>query len=122
MTDLKKGDRVKVAFEGVITHVEDRIRIITNPESLVSSIATVRLLDPRVSIEKLQDPEPVWVNGDVIKVPDDEKAGEKYICLRVPGGWIAQDGGTVNSPYVSRMWAEGKLDALLKRTDEKKVA
>lgn len=112
----KKGDRVRVTIEGDVSEVSGRGTWFVLGANCIELTPEHRN-GATYTVEKLQDPippEPEWVNGDVIKVPDDERASKWYICLRVPGGWIAQDGGTVNSPYVSRMWAAGKLDTLFK--------
>lgn len=63
----KKGDRVRVTIEGSVTEVSNRGDWFDVGANCID-------LDPKrhdgatYTIEKLADPEPEWVNGDVIHV------------------------------------------------------
>ena len=72
--------------------------------------------DDGVTIEKLQDPEPKWVCGDVVRT---KRTGHTAIRTR-DGKWACTcpsgvDGGTTESQvYVSANWADGNLEILYK--------
>ena len=113
----KVGDRVRATDirEGVVTKVEfDAAWIETKggQTALVLNVSDTTL-ESR-TFEKLQDPEPQWVNGDVIKV------GGWLPAYRVKGDWVAAKFGcqhymlSADPDIVSKSWRSGNLDILYK--------
>lgn len=80
-------------------------RVLTQPDKLVSSSALLRLGEPGVTVEKLADPEPEWVNGDVIRL-----CGSVALTyVRVGDKWIiASSGEQADSDSISNVWRVGR--------------
>lgn len=108
-----KGDRVRMTFEGVVENVwGDGVAV---DQAGRDGSRHFSLKDDGVSIEKLQDPEPQWVNGDVVEV-------KYYVpAHRIDGKWINPTTGNVHyfsTPSgvheVPTAYTEGDLKILYK--------
>jgi hypothetical protein len=115
----KVGDRVRVTHEGEIQAV-DKNRVLYR----VGSGRTFTWFDsgdPKgVVVEKLQDPEPEWVNGDVIHIipyVEGYRIGGKWLHADGEVHWWSRGGGDV----IPRAWATGKLEILYKADQQKEV-
>lgn len=105
----KAGDRVRVTVEGVVHDSGGKWF------DLGGNSFDVPYDGPHeatYTIEKLQDPEPVWVNGDVVEV-----AG--YVPMhRLRGNWynhLAEPHYLNGMPGdVSEAWRDGELKILYK--------
>ena len=109
MTDYKEGDRVKVTFEGVVVRADEHaIGVHTMPGKLVSSSARLRAGEAGVTIEKLRDPEPEWVNGDLIKCGG-------AIFSRCRDVWRSTSDDSIESHLlIANYWKAGKVEILYK--------
>lgn len=111
MTDFKKGDYVRVThtLEGEVTTVND-------PGSgfFVGSSFVPDWLTPvgwTRTIEKVQPPEPEWVDGDVVRRTYSETA-----LYRQRGQWYtATHGLSLADEALSKSWREGGVDILWKQ-------
>lgn len=127
----KKGDRVRITDtrEGVVHEAGDRVIWITEEgghrtgfEVDVSGCSVISR-----TIEKLPDPEPQWVNGDVVKIGN-WLPGHWY-----NGSWRGQDGQRHpfdedggSAARFSNYWQRGEVEILYKADQqdagEKEVA
>lgn len=121
--EFKKGDRVRVTIEGeVVGTGATSFRLLTRPGQIISSSAHVRPNEPGVTVEKLTDPEPEWVNGDVVKI------GLWLPAYRVKGDWVAANHGyqhymlSADPDIVSKSWQSGDLKILYKADAEREGA
>lgn len=116
----KKGDRVRVTIEGSVTEVSNRGDWFDVGANCID-------LDPKrhdgatYTIEKLADPEPEWVNGDVVK------AGIFVEAYRLGGEWRNLDGDTHyfsrgGSHHLTEAWRDGKVEILYKADQQGEVA
>ena len=111
----KVGDRVRATDirEGVVTKVEfDAAWIETKggQTALVLNISDTTL-ESR-TFEKLRDPEPQWVNGDVV-------SNGLTTLVRVGGGWMNGRTGLPAAPRaVSDYWNSGDVKILYKADGE----
>lgn len=121
MTDYHpvKGDRVRVTrvFEGIVGEVGctgirlDHDQAQTRFDFQSPFWATRGMVTQ--SFEKLADPEPVWVNGDVIHI------GPFLKGYRLGGKWLNEDGevhywSRGGEALVPKAWREGTLTVLYK--------
>lgn len=67
------------------------------------------------SFEKLQDPEPKWVNGDVVSINGD-------VMSRVEGKWVYVEHGTWDYELAEFPWKRGWVEILYKADAEKEAA
>lgn len=108
------GDRVRITYEGVIDVTGERVRGGFHLEG--EPPYEFHRANGSHTIEKLQDPEPKWVCGDVVRT---KRTGHTAIRTR-DGKWACTcpsgvDGGTTESQvYVSANWADGNLEILYK--------
>lgn len=117
MTEFKKGDRVKVTdvLEATITDVHSDGTLITKYGDWIPSDPANISEGWQRTIEKLPDPEPEWVNGDVVKVGG-WKAGYWY-----DGKWYNADrklhifsGAGGSAITLSDYWVRGEVEILWK--------
>jgi hypothetical protein len=115
VTEFKKGDRVRVTLEGEITAgpgPTGRFRV--SPGDFQWAWVTADL------IEKIVDPVPVWVTGDVILVGGHD--GDRAPLLYKQGyGWhcvdrrcIVYGNGVHHSDEVAHDWMNGDVEILYK--------
>lgn len=105
----KVGDRVRVTYEGTIDWVSRN-----GFDFSVGENDYVELTTREATIEKLQDPEPDWVNGDVVRRSD---GASPIVCIA--GAWFPVDRPTdarVSHGAVSQSWDAGHLEILYKHT------
>lgn len=76
----KVGDRVRVTMEGHVDAVEDDLLTLDGRH----------IWRHDFTFEKLQDPEPVWVNGDVVQFTGDPSYQPIYHLIG--GEWIEISG------------------------------
>lgn len=80
----------------------------------------LRYLDVRLwSFEKLQDPEPEWVNGDVIRVSALEPQNPYATFIRVDGSWQGAWNAGLSATVVTGHWDNGNLEILYKADAER---
>jgi hypothetical protein len=113
---LKKGDRVRVTYEGTIAWLGTH-----GTFGLEGTQEGHYPDDPtRVSIEKLADPEPEWVNGDVVKIggwlPGHWFNGS---WRSAGGGRHPFDGGGGSAARFSNYWQAGEVEILYKQDAER---
>lgn len=103
------GDRVRVTYEGIVNSVHGGGKRFVCEGAFGADLA-----DPNVTVEKLQDPEPKWVDGDVIKT------GHWVPAHRIDGKWINPYGGGVHwfseggECVIPEAWRDGVLEILYK--------
>lgn len=107
-TEFKKGDRVRVTFEGKITatagsgHFRVGASVPANgPYGWVFAS----------HMEKLVDPEPDWVNGDLIRIRDDLVLTYMYDKGEWPN--IGSD-VRIKPDQVTTCWQRGEVKVLYK--------
>jgi hypothetical protein len=112
---LKKGDRVRVVYEGVV----DWVSSTSTTFELGGSESGHYPHDPtRVSIEKLPDPEPQWVNGDVISVPERGSGWPPAEFHRIGDRWLTKNGaGIAIANHLPKWWQEGAV-RIIHKADE----
>lgn len=106
---LKVGDRVHVAFDGVvkalpINPVYSFVEVTFNHDDLV--------LDQRV-VTKIADPEPEWALDDMILV-----GGEVFLRRRNNSHWCGYDYNANTqvcreAAWISRCWDQGDIQRLV---------
>jgi len=106
-SELKAGDHVRVTFEGKVRNVAlngDKFYVRSD---WLGFDALVKL----GAIEKLAEPEPEWVNGDVIRV-----RGESYLTyVWTYRGWgVVGSNGTPDANSISSCWRKGEVEILHK--------
>lgn len=111
----KKGDRVRVTYEGTV----DWLGPSGTFELFAGDLHGHYSADPtRVSIEKLQDPEPEWVNGDVIQVVYERTVlGNPYgprLLARINGEWVFADTGKTTGPWFMTNHWPGNVEVIHK--------
>jgi hypothetical protein len=109
----KSGDRVRATqtIEGTVTRRFDGIDSYIEVDTDEGGIELHHLED-RWTFEKLQDPEPKWVNGDVVEVAG---AGEGARRARVGDKWLnVLYGMPIADVDVSTEWRTGQLEILYK--------
>jgi hypothetical protein len=108
MTDVyqpKKGDRVKVTYEGVVDWVSS-----TGVSFELENGEGSHYVNDVSTIEKLQNPEPKWVNGDVVQV-----VSTSGLFVRSGGAWRhAHTNQWVGGANLSKQWADDNLKILYK--------
>lgn len=111
----KVGDRVRatLTYEGVVKGLPAMGGQHVRLEVADYHTDPSRYLDVNLwSFEKLQDPEPTWVNGDVIKIPG---CGDStLICMKIPNKWVVHDALPMRGGWVTEMWEDGKVKILYK--------
>jgi hypothetical protein len=101
----KHGDRVRIVYEGTVGWVGK-----TGAFELTGAQNDHQADDgTRISVEKLPDPKPEWVNGDVIEVTYDR--GGNYerprIAVRVNGRWVLTDSAEeAGQWFIHNHWPE----------------
>ena len=111
-TEYKKGDRVKVTdvLEATITDVHSDGTLITKYGDWIPSDPANISEGWQRTIEKLPDPEPTWVNGDVVKV---NFTGGVFV--RSAGAWLHADTNMwTRGEVIMERWREGNLTVLHK--------
>lgn len=121
----KIGDRVRASlvYEGVVrglpAHLHEgvHVRVELDAPTAADPMDLQRYLDERVwTFEKLTDPEPEWVNGDVVEVYFQAATPEARRYARVGGQWLPVNGGKAAGPYfIGNHWPEN-LKVILKAT------
>lgn len=103
----KVGDRVRVTIEGEVTEVSPSDGWF---DIGANYIPTDRKEWDRAeyTIEKLADPEPKWVNGDVVRHANSVLAFRHGDWFNVRTGFVA------NSEFVSKQWRNDDLQILWK--------
>jgi hypothetical protein len=118
------GDRVRVTqvHEGEVTNANEIGFCLSSPDG--RGIRRSYYYDPEggrtltnQTIEKLQDPEPRWVNGDVIR----NKATGHTMLMNRSGTWVcscravnSHAGATEPPEHVTGNWSAGNLEILHK--------
>jgi len=112
----KKGDRVRVTYEGTVTRV-------AGDEPVLRLETGIWLnAEEAVTVEKLADynPEPEWVNGDVVKIggwlPGHWFNGS---WRSAGGGRHPFDGGGGSAARFSNYWQAGEVEILYKQDAER---
>jgi hypothetical protein len=112
----KKGDRVRVTYEGTVTRV-------AGDEPVLRLETGIWLnAEEAVTVEKLADynPEPEWVNGDVVKIggwlPGHWCNGS---WRSADGGRHPFDGGGGSAARFSNYWQAGEVEILYRQDAEK---
>ena len=127
--DLKEGDRVRCTRE-ITGVVEKAPRMDTSIKSGSYWWFAVREDDGTVSevysdmhwtTEKLQDPEPQWVSGDVVRITALCPSNPYATFIRTEGrGWEGV-GGNEADQLISNNWRQGTLD-ILHKADQQDIA
>lgn len=111
----KVGDRVRVTYEGTIDWVSRNGFVFT-----IGDNDHVELNTKGAEIEKLQDPEPDWVNGDVVEVVYERTVpGNPHgprLVARIGGKWRLADTGEITGPYFMRNHWPDNVKILHKHT------
>ena len=108
----KKGDRVRVTVEGEVTFVNDDIGRVDLQDGWTFDYPSKdRAI---VTIEKLQDPEPQWVNGDVIEVEFERTApgspyGPRKAALLNDEWYFADTGDKAGPWFTHNHWPNIKI-------------
>lgn len=110
------GDRVRVTYtcEGEVTSVGYETFLMKGVDSENLPFERCYVHDPKpehLSFEKLQDPEPTWVNGDVIAVPEQGETRPSVEFHRIGTRWLTKSGaGIAIGPHLSTWWQAGKVE------------
>ena len=111
MTDFKTGDRVKVTdvLEATIERVTEGGVLVTEFDDWLHPLDQSQEGWQR-TIEKLPDPEPTWVNGDVVRV---DSTGGRFV--RSGDAWRHVDTNMwTRGEIISEHWSGGSLTVLFK--------
>jgi len=108
---FKKGDRVRVSYEGEVVFVGSSTGVPAGID--IETPAGTRTVWSKDfgDVELVAPAEPVWVNGDVICF---NWTGE---AVRVNGKWIGVHSGLVikkDASVVSKDWRDGSIEVLYK--------
>ena len=106
----KVGDRVRVTTvrEGIVRQNEERDWILADFNAGTRRPLPIGASDS--TIEKLQDPEPEWVNGDVIRL-----GSTGGVFVRSGDAWRhAKTNQWVQGLNFAQHWREGILEILYK--------
>lgn len=105
MSEFKKGDRVRVTFEAVVFNDSAASGWVNVSSGALSNLATAQV----EHVEKLADPEPVWVNGDLVR-----RTPTAFPIARIDGRWLRANGFSFSNGEVSQAWHDGDLEVLYK--------
>jgi hypothetical protein len=102
VTDVFEGEVIEVTTDGF--YIQGSTREFFGEDDLIGT-------DWKRTIEKLADPEPEWVNGDLIEVTRD---GSTFVMVRVDGRWQYVNDGMLDYEVAEFPWAQGWVKILYK--------
>lgn len=121
MTQYKIGDRVRVTHEGEIQKIDKNGVLFRVGSGRTFTWFDSCNTEAAITIEKLPDPEPEWVNGDVIELLGLESDYvDRFEYHLIDGAWIHYHGGTFGES-VSDYWNEGRV-RIIHKADAQPVA